>query len=62
MVWLATDACNARCLHCSSNSARRSPDELSTREVFVLLEQFVECGVVDLGVSGGEPFMSPDVF
>ena len=39
MVWLATDACNARCLHCSSNSAVRTPDELSTDEARDMIDQ-----------------------
>jgi len=62
MVWLATDACNARCLHCSSNSACRSPDELTYQEVIDLIDQFADCGVVDLGISGGEPLLRGDVY
>lgn len=62
MVWLATDACNARCLHCSSNSSRRNPRELSTQEVVDLFGQFAACGVVDVGISGGEPLLRKDLF
>jgi radical SAM protein with 4Fe4S-binding SPASM domain len=62
MVWLATDGCNARCLHCSSNSARRSPDELNTAEAKDLMTQFAHVGVVDLAVSGGEPLLRRDLF
>lgn len=62
MVWLATDACTARCMHCSSNSAKRSPDELSTDEVFALIDQLAAVGVVDFGISGGEPLIRRDVF
>jgi len=62
MVWLATDACNARCLHCSSNSSRRNPRELSTSEVVSLFDQFAGCGVVDVAISGGEPLLRRDVF
>ncbi|MFL6293825.1 MAG: radical SAM protein [Thermoanaerobaculia bacterium] len=62
MVWLSTDACNARCLHCSSNSFCRSPDELTTAEVFRLFEELAEAGVVDLAVSGGEPLLRKDLF
>lgn len=61
MVWLATDQCNARCLHCSSASARRSPDELRTAEVVDMLRQFAEAGVVDLAISGGEPLLREDL-
>jgi radical SAM protein with 4Fe4S-binding SPASM domain len=62
MVWLATDGCNARCLHCSSDSARRSPDELTTAEAMDLMTQFARVGVVDLAVSGGEPLLRRDLF
>jgi len=62
MVWLATDLCNARCAHCSSNSTTRSPDELNTEEACALMDQFADCGVVDLAVSGGEPLLRRDLF
>lgn len=62
MVWLATNACNARCLHCSSNSSVRTPDELSTREAIDLLDQLAEAAVVDLAISGGEPLLRRDLF
>lgn len=62
MVWLATDACNARCLHCSSNSTCRSADELATSEVFRLIDQLAAAGVVDLAISGGEPLLRKDLF
>jgi radical SAM protein with 4Fe4S-binding SPASM domain len=62
MVWLATDACNARCLHCSSNSSCRSADELTTAEACGMMRQLAEAGVVDLAVSGGEPLLRRDLF
>lgn len=62
MVWLATDACNARCLHCSSNSFRRTADELTTSEVFRLIDELAAAGVVDLAISGGEPLLRKDLF
>ncbi len=62
VVWLATDACTARCLHCSSNSAKRSPDELSTREALNMIDQLVDASVIDFGISGGEPLLRRDIF
>ena len=61
MVWLATDACTARCSHCSSNSAKRSADELTTSEAKGMIDQFVAAGVIDLGISGGEPLLRRDM-
>jgi len=62
MVWIATDLCNARCSHCSSNSSVRSPDELDTTEARHLIDQLADAGVVDLAVSGGEPLLRRDLF
>ncbi|MBL0212256.1 MAG: radical SAM protein [Holophagaceae bacterium] len=62
MVWLATDTCNASCLHCSSSSSMRSPDELSTREICRVVDEMSDWGVVDLAVSGGEPLLRGDIF
>ena len=62
MVWLATNACHLRCVHCSSNSSKRAADELTTEDVFDLIEQLIDVGVVDLAISGGEPFLRDDLF
>ncbi len=62
MVWLATNMCNARCLHCSSNSGRAAANELSTSEACDLIDQLCRFGVVDLAISGGEPLLRRDIF
>lgn len=61
MVWLATNRCNARCAHCSSNSGKSLTDELDTGEAKDLVDQLSACGVVDLAVSGGEPLLRHDL-
>lgn len=62
MVWLATNACQLRCSHCSSGSGQPHADELSTAEALDLMDQFARVGVLDLAVSGGEPLMRRDIF
>jgi radical SAM protein with 4Fe4S-binding SPASM domain len=62
MVWLATAACNLRCVHCSTAATKRRPGELSTAEAFDLFEQFAGMGVFDVAVSGGEPLARRDIF
>lgn len=63
MVWLATNMCNASCLHCSSDSrSGGTKGELSTDEVFRLFDQFHDAGVVDVAISGGEPSLRRDLF
>jgi AdoMet-dependent heme synthase len=61
MVWLATNACNARCVHCSSDSLKCHPEELTTDEARHMLEEMREFGVVDLAISGGEPLVRADI-
>jgi AdoMet-dependent heme synthase len=62
MAWLATNLCNARCLHCSSNSARPALDELTTCEAYRMLDDLSDAGVIDLAISGGEPLLRNDIF
>jgi AdoMet-dependent heme synthase len=62
MVWLATDACQLQCIHCSSDSGQREADELSTSEALDMVDQLARFGVLDLGISGGEPMMRSDIF
>ncbi len=61
MVWIATDACSLRCMHCSSNSAIAKADQLTTDEVLDMLHQLSLSGVIDLSISGGEPLLRRDL-
>lgn len=62
MVWLATNACNARCVHCSSDALRCKPAELSTAEAIAMFEELAAFGVLDVAISGGEPLVRRDLF
>lgn len=57
-----TYGCNLRCVHCYNPTHRALPHELSTEEVYSILEQVADLGVVNLNFSGGELFVRPDVF
>ncbi len=60
-----TTACNERCFHCGSNCDVPSPDELTTDEFMMILDQVKEdFGVkgVYLCITGGEPLLRPDFF
>lgn len=61
-VWLATNACNARCVHCSSASGKRRPNELSTIEAKGVFKTFARMGVLDVAISGGEPLIRKDLY
>lgn len=62
MVWIATNACNTRCVHCSTDAAKRLPGELTTGEAKRLFDQFAAAGVLDVAISGGEPLTRRDIF
>jgi radical SAM protein with 4Fe4S-binding SPASM domain len=61
LVWIATNACNARCLHCSTAATKRLPNELTTGEVKNLFKKLSELGIFDIAISGGEPFVRSDI-
>ena len=57
-----TYGCNLRCVHCYNPTHRVLPQELRTEEVFSILDQCADVGVVTLTFTGGELFVRPDVF
>ncbi len=57
-----TYGCNLRCVHCYNPTHKVLPQELTTEEVFSLLDQLVDLGVIELHFSGGEPLVRPDAF
>jgi radical SAM protein with 4Fe4S-binding SPASM domain len=61
VVWIATNACNARCIHCSSNAAKAYCDELTTSDAMRMFDEFASLGIFDVAISGGEPLVRADV-
>lgn len=57
-----TQKCNLECKHCLSSSGRADPDELTTKELFVFIDQLEEAGKPTLSIGGGEPLMREDLF
>lgn len=57
-----TNACNLRCLHCYMFAGEKNEKELSTEDVFSLLEKFKQYGGEAVTFSGGEICMRPDLF
>ena len=55
-----TGRCNMNCRHCFM-AADVSPtfDEWKYEDLLDLLDQFVECGVQSVGLTGGEPMLHP---
>ena len=63
MIWNLIRRCNLNCIHCYSLSADVDfPGELSTAEVFRVMDDLKAFRVPVLILSGGEPLLRPDIF
>ncbi len=63
VIWNLVRRCNLTCKHCYSISADKDfPGELSTAEVFRVMDDLKAARVPVLILSGGEPLLRPDIF
>ena len=63
VIWNLIRRCNLTCKHCYATSADIDFDgELSTEEIFDVMDELWACGVTVLILSGGEPMMHPDIY
>jgi len=63
VIWNLVRRCNLTCMHCYSISADTDfPGELSTAEVFRVMDDLEAARVPVLILSGGEPLLRPDIF
>ena len=63
VIWNLVRRCNLNCKHCYSLSTDVDfPGELSTAEVFFVLDDLRAMGVPALILSGGEPLLRHDLF
>jgi radical SAM protein with 4Fe4S-binding SPASM domain len=61
IVWDITYSCNLKCKHCLTNSGKKGKHELSTNEVFRLIDKLVESKILTVSLVGGEPFVRKDI-
>lgn len=57
-----TLACNLRCRYCYNNSGLSRKNELSTKEIFKVLDNLKKQNVLDIRFTGGEPTCHKDWF
>ena len=63
VIWNLIRRCNLNCIHCYSLSAETDfPGELTTDEVYRVMDDLRAFGVPVLILSGGEPLLRPDIF
>ncbi len=61
VIWDVTYACNLRCPHCLTASGRARQNELNTAQALALADRLAQAKVLSLSLSGGEPFLRPDI-
>ncbi|QHQ62575.1 radical SAM protein [Anaerocolumna sedimenticola] len=59
VIWSITGDCNLRCKHCYMSGGRNKYTDLTKNQLFDMIAQFEEAGVMEVELSGGEPQMSP---
>ena len=60
LTWELTYGCNLACVHCLSSSGRRDPRELTTNELFGVVDELEAMQVFYVNIGGGEPTLRPD--
>lgn len=64
IFWESTAGCNLECIHCRRITVANQllPQDLSTTEVFDMIDQIAAVGRPIFVLSGGEPLFRPDIF
>jgi heme d1 biosynthesis protein len=63
VIWNLVRRCNLNCIHCYSLSCDKDfPGELTTDEIFRVMDDLKAFRVPVLILSGGEPLLRPDIF
>lgn len=57
---IITENCTNKCIHCYNPSYSRDSSFMDEKTFLTTLEQFIDSGIVNLDVSGGEPLMHPN--
>ena len=58
--WSITGRCNYRCRHCYMSAPDAKLGELSHEQVMDIVRQLIECGVMEVSLTGGEPLVRSD--
>lgn len=59
VTFCLTSMCNAKCQHCSSGKYDNYKDDLTLQEIYKVLDDLYNCGVMAVSFSGGEPLLHP---
>ncbi len=63
IAWESTRACRFACIHCRANAQTKAdPNQLTTNEVYRLIEAIAEFSKPVFIISGGDPLLRKDIF
>ncbi len=58
--WAITGRCNYRCRHCYMDAPNGQYGEPSHEDAFGIIDQLSQCGIQQIELTGGEPFLRRD--
>lgn len=59
--WSITGACNLKCRHCFMSAPNAKHGAPSHEEIIRIADQMAECGIFQVGITGGEPLIRDDL-
>ncbi len=58
--WSITGRCNYKCKHCYMSAPDAKLGELPHDEIMSIIDQFEQCGIMNVSLTGGEPLIRKD--
>ena len=58
--WSVTGACNLKCRHCFMSAPHARHGAPSHEQIIAIADQLAECGIFQVGLTGGEPLIRED--
>lgn len=58
--WSITGACNLKCRHCFMSAPHAKHGAPTHEQIISIADQLAECGVLSVGLTGGEPLIRED--
>lgn len=59
VTFMITKKCNYRCKYCDSYNQKA--EEMTTEQIFKMIDELNDIGLIRLGLSGGEPLLKKDI-
>lgn len=60
--WSITGNCNYRCRHCFMDAPEGKYLQLDTETMLQLVDEMAACGISQISITGGEPFVRQDIW